>query len=218
LFGIGRRDLIGGLIAALGGMLVYRGATGHCSIYQSLGADTAHGRERQHAMQRAEKGVHVSASYLINKSPETLYSFWQNFENLPQFMSHLESVQKIDDRRSHWVAKAPRLYGGKLEWDAEVTDDVPNAQIAWRSLPGSDVDHRGSIKFVQALGDRGTKVRVDLDYHPPAGQVGRWIAKLFGEEPKQQIHDDLRNFKRMMELGEVPTIIGQPHGTCRGRG
>ena len=100
----------------------------------------------------------------------------------------------------------------------EITADEPNSRIAWRALPGGDVEHRGSVKFAKAPGDRGTNVRIVLEYQPPAGQIGRWIAKIFGEEPEQQIRDDLRNFKRIMEIGEVLTIIGQPHGTCTGKG
>ncbi len=202
------------VIAGVGGALALRGATGRCAMYQSLGIDTHDGDQSP----EEASDVHVSTSYLINKSPESLYAFWRNFENLPQFMSHLKSVRKIDDQRSHWVAKAPSLYGGKVEWDAEITADEPNSRIAWRALPGGDVKHRGSINFAKALGDRGTKVQINLHYHPPAGQVGRWVAKLFGEEPEQQIHDDLRNFKRIMELGEIPTTIGQPRGRCRGHG
>lgn len=217
LLGLRKRDLTGLVIAGFGGALVFRGSTGRCSLYQALGVDTSNDAKRPQHPKELDHGVHVSASYLINKPPDVLYAFWRNFENLPQFMSHLESVRKIDDRRSHWVAKAPKIYGGQVEWDAEVTADEPNARIAWETLPGSDIEHRGSIKFAQALGNRGTKVRVDLDYHPPAGQLGRWIAKLFGEEPKQQIHDDLRKFKRLMELGEIPTTVGQPRGTCQGR-
>jgi uncharacterized membrane protein len=114
------------------------------------------------------------------------------------------------------VAKAPRLYGGKVEWDAEVIADEPEARIEWRSLAGSDVDHRGSIRFLKAMGDRGTLVRVQLHYAPPAGRLGRWTATLFGEEPEQQIGQDLRNFKRLMETGEIPTIEGQPRGSCAG--
>jgi uncharacterized membrane protein len=218
LLGISRRDLTGLVIAGVGGALAYRGSTGHCYVYNTLGVDTAGDDAPSRDKEGADAGVHVSASYLINKPADVLYSFWRNFENLPHFMTHLESVRKIDERRSHWVAKAPKLYGGKVEWDAEVTLDEPNVRIDWRSLPGSDIEHCGSIKFAKALGDRGTTVRVDLSYHPPAGQLGQWIAKLFGEEPKQQIHDDLRNFKRMMELGEIPTIVGQSRGTCRGGG
>jgi uncharacterized membrane protein len=216
LQGLGRRDLTGVLIATVGGALVYRGATGHCSMYQTLGINTAQegdGRQRE-----SSGGVHIVESFLINKSPEQLYAFWRDFENLPQFMSHLESVRKLDDKRSHWVAKAPRIYGGQVEWDAEVTADEPNSRIAWRALPGSDVEHRGSVRFQRALGDRGTNARVELEYFPPAGQLGRWVAKLFGEEPEQQIRDDLRKVKRLMEIGEMPTIEGQPRGTCTGRG
>jgi len=218
LLGIGRRDLPGLLISGVGGALIYRGATGQCSMYRAAGIDTSHDNDESARSPSRDSGVHVSASYLINKSPEVLFSFWRNFENLPQFMSHLESVRKIDERRSHWVAKAPAVLGGSVEWDAEITAEEQNSRIAWQSSPGGDVEHRGSIKFERALGDRGTKIRVDLHYHPPGGQVGRWVAKLFGEEPEQQIHDDLRKFKRIMEIGELPTIDGQPHGTCLGHG
>jgi uncharacterized membrane protein len=218
LLGVGRRDLTGALIAGVGGALIFRGATGHCAMYQALGVDTAHEGADQRKTKDHTSGVHIAHSLLINKSPEELYSFWRNFENFPQFMSHLESVRRIDDQRSHWVAKAPRIYGGKVEWDAEITADEPNSRIAWRALPGADIEHRGSVRFERALGDRGTRVRVHLDYDPPLGQIGRWLAKLFGEEPELQIRDDLRKFKRIMEVGEVPTIIGQPHGTCTGRG
>jgi len=215
--GLARRDAIGLLIASFGGALAYRGATGHCHMYESLGVDTASDLAAQDQPDE-ELGTRIAMSMLINKTPEELYSYWRNFENLPKIMRHLESVRVLGDGRSHWVAKAPSIAGGQIEWDAEVTADEPNARIAWRALPGGDVEHRGSIKFERAPGDRGTKVRVVLEYHPPAGQVGRWIAKIFGEEPEQQIRDDLRNFKRVMEIGEVLTIIGQPHGTCTGKG
>jgi uncharacterized membrane protein len=216
LLGLGRRDLPGLLIASVGGALAYRGTTGHCHVYDAIQINTTGTHETPSRLQEADKGVHVTASFLINKSPEVLYSFWRNFENLPQFMSHLESVRMNDDQTSHWVAKAPSIYGGTVEWDAELVAEEPNSYISWRSIPGSDVNNSGSIKFTRALGDRGTNVRVDLRYEPPFGQVGRWIAKLFGEEPEQQIQDDLRRFKRLMELGEIPTLDGQSHGTCRG--
>ena len=217
LLGIGRRDATGLLIAGVGGALAYRGATGHCSMYQALGVNTKRDDNAKNAAELGH-GIHVNASFLINKPAEQLYAFWRDFQNLPQFMSHLESVSVTDDRRSHWVAKAPAIYGGRVEWDAEITADEPNKKIAWRSLSNADVDHRGAIEFSQALGDRGTKVRVELDYLPPGGRLGHWIAKLFGEEPMQQIHDDLRRFKRLMEVGEIPTTVGQPRGTCLGHG
>jgi len=215
--GLARRDLVGLLIAGVGGALAYRGATGHCSAYASAGINTASdaGSEQQAAQGR---GTRICESLLINKSPEELYAYWHNFENLPNIMRHLKSVRVSDGGRSHWVAKAPLIAGGEVEWDAEITADEPNSHIAWRAIPGSDIEHRGSIQFAKAPGDRGTNVKVVLEYDPPAGKLGRWVAKLFGEEPEQQMHDDLRNFKRIMEIGEILTIIGQPHGTCLGRG
>jgi uncharacterized membrane protein len=214
--GLGRRDLTGLAIAGVGGALIYRGATGHCSMYQSLGVDTT--REQGPNRSQAATGVHITQSFQIHKSAEELYSFWRNFENFPRFMEHLESVRNLDDRRSHWVAKAPKIYGGQVEWDAEITTDDPNRRIAWRALPGSDVQHSGEVRFEKAPGDRGTNVRIELQYHPPAGQIGRWLAKLFGEEPEIQVREDVRRFKRLMEIGEVPKIDGQPRGTCTGQG
>ena len=212
VLGLQRRDLPGLLIAGVGGALLYRCATGHCPAYQSLGIDTA----EQGGTWTA--GVHVEESFLVNKSPEALYAYWRQLENLPNILSHLQSVEVIDERRSHWVAKAPSLIGGQVAWDAEIVQDEPNERIAWRSLPDGDVQHHGSVQFLSAPGNRGTAVRVQLDYLPPGGQIGRWAAKLFGEEPAQQIHDDLRNFKRVMEIGEVLTVEGQPRGNCSGSG
>ena len=137
----------------------------------------------------------------IESSPEQLYTFWHNFENLPRFMRHLESVQTNGPRRSHWKAKAPA--NQTVEWDAEITEDRPNELIAWRSLPGADIDNSGYVSFTPATGNRGTVVRVELEYNPPGGKAGALVAKLFGEEPDQQIYDDLRAFKQVIELGEV---------------
>jgi uncharacterized membrane protein len=218
--GLARRSIPGMLIAGVGGALVYRGVTGRCPMYESMGLDTAHPKSADGDVEEEidERGIHVEQAYLINKSAEELYQFWRNFENLPRIMTHLQSVKVLDDRRSHWVATAPRIIGGKVEWDAEITSDEPNSRIAWRSMPGSEVDHIGEIRFSKAMGDRGTEVHVSMEYVPPAGKLGHWIATLFGESPRRKMRDDLRNFKRLMETGEIPTIIGQPHGTCTGEG
>jgi uncharacterized membrane protein len=137
----------------------------------------------------------------INRTPEEVYRFWRDFQNLPRFMSHLESVQVIDEKRSHWVAKAPA--GMTVEWDAEIVEDRPNQLIAWRSLEGADVDNSGTVRFDRAPGDRGTEVRVEVEYNPPGGALGAGIAKLFGEAPEQQIKGDLRRLKQVLEIGEV---------------
>lgn len=152
----------------------------------------------------------ISESRAINSTPEALYSFWKNVENLPRFMSHLESVTPIDERTSHWVAKAPA--GMTVEWDAEIVRDDPNEGLAWQTVPGSEVTHEGTVRFERDPTGRGTVVRVQMRYIPPAGKVGVQLAKLFGEEPKVQIKDDLRRLKQLIETGEVATNLGQPVG------
>jgi uncharacterized membrane protein len=145
--------------------------------------------------------VRVTKTIIVNRSPEEVYRFWRDLANLPTFMKHLESVQVTGDNRSHWKATGP---GGKtVEWDAEIVEDQPNTRIAWRSLEGSDIDNSGSVQFERAPGGRGTPVRVELRYTLPGGVVSATLAKLFGEEPGQQVDDDLRAFKQVLETGEV---------------
>ncbi|MGI9041862.1 MAG: SRPBCC family protein [Gemmatimonadales bacterium] len=150
----------------------------------------------------AKTGItHVKQVITVNRSPEEVYTFWRDFENLPLFMEHLESVQVTDDRRSRWKAKAPA--GTTVEWDAEITEDRPNELIAWRSVQDADVPNFGSVRFSPAPGGAGTEIKVELRYDPPGGALGAIVAKLFGEEPNQQVKGDLRRFKQVMELGEV---------------
>jgi len=158
--------------------------------------------------------VRVTQSVVINRSPEELYRFWRDFQNLPRFMKHLESVEQTDERRSHWVAKAPA--GATVEWDAEIVTDQPNEVIAWRSLEGADVENAGSVRFESLPAGRGTLVKVQLQYFPPAGAIGASLAKLFGEEPEWQIKDDLRRFKQVIEAGEIITTEGQSAGRASG--
>jgi uncharacterized membrane protein len=213
VLGLARRDLRGLLLAGVGGGLVYRGATGHCYTYDALGINTAEDQSSSGA-QGASHEIHVTETFLIDKSREELYKFWRNLENLAAIMTHLQSVTVIDDRRSHWVADAPAIAGGSVEWDAEITEDVSNSRIAWRSLANSDIETRGSVQFSIAPGKRGTIVRVEMEYSPPAGRVGALVAKLFGNDPERLIREDVRNFKRIMEIGDVLTIEGQPRGSC----
>lgn len=150
--------------------------------------------------------IHVRQTVAINRPPEAIYAFWRDFRNLPRFMSHLEHVEVRDERRSHWVAKAPA--GRTVVWDAEVTEDRPNERLAWRSLEGADVDNSGEVRFERAPGDRGTIVRVEMRYSPPGGVVGAMVAKLFGEEPQMQVRDDLRRLKQVLETGAVTVAEG----------
>jgi uncharacterized membrane protein len=142
----------------------------------------------------------------VSRPIEEVYRFWKNFENFPRFMRHIDSVEVMGENRSRWRATAPA--GMRVEWVAETVRDVENEWIAWRSIEGSDVENSGSVRFDRAPGARGTEVRVQLQYAPPAGRLGRSIAWLFGEEPDQQVHEDLHRFKQLMETGEVPLSDG----------
>jgi uncharacterized membrane protein len=185
-------------------------ATAAVAGVTALDAICAQEMGRKHSRQTASGAIRVRHSLSINRSPADLYAFWRDFQQLPRFMYHLESVQVTGDNRSHWVAKAPA--GSRVEWEAEITEDTPNERIAWRSLAGADVMHSGAVRFERAPGERGTIVTVELEYSPPAGVVGATLAKLFGEEPEQQLKEDLRRFKQVMETGEIITIAGQPAG------
>jgi len=207
-YGLTRGDLLGVGIALLGGSLVYRSATGYCSVYSAAGINTA-AKENMTSV-KASSSVRVDEALTINAPVEEIYNFWRNFENLPQFMYHLESVTKQDEMRSHWKAKAP--LGMTVEWDAEIISEIPNELISWRSVEGADVANAGSVRFLPSTGGRGTVVKVELRYEPPAGKLGAAVAWLTGEEPSVQIRDDLRRFKQLMETGEIPTIEGQPAG------
>jgi len=157
----------------------------------------------------------VKRTIIIGRSPEELYRFWRNFENLPRLMPSVESVRTLDGRRSHWIAKGPM--GARVEWDSEVTSDSPNSALAWRSLPGSDMDMSGSIRFTSAPGGRGTLVELDMRYIPPACALGTALATLVGREPAQDICETLRRFKWLTETGEIPTTEGQPEGSSPSR-
>jgi len=210
MYGVERRDWGGALLALAGGALVQRGVSGHCEVYQSLGMSTADGGahsllEKKHgdaAVLDASKAIKVERTVTIDLPVEELYRFWRNFENLPRIMDHLESVTVLDDRRSHWKAKAPA--GQSVEWDAEIIREEADRLISWRSVNEATVPNAGSVAFRPAPADRGTEVKVTLEYQPPAGQIGRLVAKLFGEEPDVQVREDLRRFKSMMEAGEIP--------------
>jgi uncharacterized membrane protein len=155
--------------------------------------------------------MHARASVTVRRPRKEVYAFWHDFQNLPQFMTHLDSVEITGIRRTHWCATGPA--GRKVEWDAELTAEDDSSLIAWRSLEGADVENSGTVRFVKAPGDRGTEIHLELHYHIPGGPLGAAVAKLFGEEPSQQANDDLRRFKQVMETGEVVRSDGSPEGT-----
>jgi uncharacterized membrane protein len=212
-YGIRRRDSAGAIAALLGGAFVLRGATGHCPLYQVMGISTGNvdailgpshsdvtGRA---ATVNARRAVKVERAVTIAADRKTLYDFWRNFENLPRFMEHLQSVRVESPTRSHWVARAPA--GAVVEWDAEIINEIDGSLIAWKSIGDAEVPNAGSVHFSDAPADRGTIVKVVMDVEPPAGKLGFVIAKLFGEDPDRQVREDLRKFKQLMETGEIST-------------
>ncbi len=194
-------------LGLLGAGLLYRGATGQCEAYRVFGVNTAEGTEE------VARDVHIEKSITISRSPEELYKFWRDFENLPRFTENLESVTRLDDQRSHWVAIGP---GGKeIEWDAEIYNEKEGELIAWRSLPGSDLTNAGSVHFEPAPDGRGTYLKVTLNYNPPGGKAAALFAKLFGQEPGQLVEHNLKRLKQLIETGEIPTTEGQSSGRAK---
>jgi uncharacterized membrane protein len=203
-------------LATLSGMaFIARGVVGWCPISALAGRDTRHGDTRREL--GGPRGIVVAYATTVNRPVADVYHFWRRFENLPRAMRHLESVTLFDDGRSHWMARGPA--GTRVEWDAVIINDVENKVIGWRSLEHADISSAGSVNVREAPGGRGTELRVRLQYAPPAGRFGAWVAWMAGEEPSQQIREDLRRVKQLLEAGEIATTEGQPagHGRTHGR-
>lgn len=203
-YGVSRRSPGGLGWAAIGSGLAWRGASGHCNVYQAFGVDT---RERGYEKGTGSDkgvpyhlGIRVDHEIRIARSTEELYRFWRNLENLPRFMRHIESVREKENGTSHWMVRGPA--GLKMEWDAEIVNEIENKLIGWRSLPGSQVDNGGSVHF-EPGNDGHTTVRVELQYNPPAGGVGARISRALGEDPAQMIREDMQRFRELMETGAV---------------
>jgi uncharacterized membrane protein len=216
-YGLKRRALPGGAAAIAGAALLYRGATGHCDVYQALGVNSVGGNgtgtiagEGSDTREQlgGNRGIHVEQAVTVNKPVGEVYRFWRNFENLPRFMQHLESVAQREEGISHWVARGPA--GTRVQWDARIINEVDGKVIGWQSLDGSMISTAGSVNFRET--PHGTEVRVHLQYNPPGGKLGAAVARMFGEEPNLQVTEDLRRFKRLLETGEIPTTDGQSSG------
>jgi uncharacterized membrane protein len=197
LLGLKDRSLRGVLLALGGSGLAYHGVVGDRGFQDIVQEITG-----------LTSAVKVERTISINRSPEDLYNYWRNLENLPKFMKHLQSVKVLSPKLSHWIAKAP--LGSRVEWDAEIVKDEENHLIAWASVQGADVDNSGFVRFRPGL--HGTEVKVVMEYDLPGGVISTAIAKLFGEEPEQQIGDELHRFRQLMETGEIATNEGQSSG------
>ncbi len=197
--GLLRRRFWGVPLTMIGAGLVWRGVTGHDAVYQALGIDRAR-----------RKPIEIEQGFAVNRPPDELYRFWRNLENLPRVFAHLVSVTELPGKRSRWIARGPA--DTTVQWDAKIVADREGEVIAWRTEEGSDVMHRGSVRFRELGSGRGTAVTVSMEYEPPAGKAGAAVAKMLGEDPERQIREDMRRFKALVEAGEAPTVEGQTSG------
>ena len=188
-----------------------RAAFGLASVAGVMVADIVAARQLGSDPQRTparskDDTVRVSKTFTVNRAREEVYEFWTQLENLPRSMTHLESIEVLGNGRSRWTARGPA--GFKLSWEAEIIEDSPNRSISWRSLPGSQIENRGTVRFDRAPGNRGTELRVLLEYAPPGGRTATMLTKLIGQAPEQVLQEDLRRLKQLLETGEIPTSSG----------
>jgi len=210
--GLRRGDWVGLGLAAMGGGLLFAGAAG-VPVVQGV-RELGGARVASLLPSPSEEPTTVQAVVTIRADRERLFRHWRNFGNLPKLMDHLETVEVLDRTRSCWKARGPG--GMQVVWHSEIDKEQENELISWHTEDDADLPHRGQVQFRDAPGGRGTEVRLTIAYHPPGGQGGRMVARLFGASPGVQAREALRRLKQVMEAGEVPTIDGQPHGTRRG--
>jgi uncharacterized membrane protein len=183
---ISRRFLRGAVLAAAGGMMLYRGKTGYCSLYEALGINRA---------TAGEDGIDIRESVTVDRPRAEVYQYWRNLENLPNFMKYVESVTPTGGNRYHWIAETPAEI--RVEWDSEVTEERENELISWRSVPGSQVHHEGQVRFGDGGGDT-TEVTVEMTYHPPKG-VSAALSRMFNFVTAGHVRKELNRFKKLME-------------------
>lgn len=192
LYGALRKGLVGTALTTAGLGLVARSVT-NMDMKSMLG------------ISRERRGIHVTKAINIQASPEDVYRYWQNFENFPRFMAHIKQINDLGNDRSHWVVAGPA--GTEVEWDAIVTRNIPNQEIAWESVPGSQVETAGKVQFHENA-EGGTRVTVQMDYNPPAGALGHAVASLLGSDPRAEMNEDLNRLKSLLETGKT-TVQGQ---------
>jgi uncharacterized membrane protein len=220
LYGLDRRDVQGGLLAVIGAELIRRGVAGHCLVYDALNVSTASDATHRGfhrdlpaspaATVRASRAVKIEHTVTVMRPAPELYAFWRDPANLPRVVEFIESADTVSDTTSRWRVRGPG--GIRIEWDAQIINDIPNELLAWKSVGDADIPNAGSIHFRTAPNAKGTEVRLVLDYEPPAGHIGAWIAKLVKENPEGQLRDALRRFKQLAETGEVLLNVGQTSG------
>lgn len=177
--------------AVLAGYLLFRGASGYCSVYGAIGKTKPDNRSRN---------VNIQVSLKVDKPRQEVYEFWRKFENLPLFMEHLEMVNSINENISVWEAKIPGGIGN-IRWRSEIVKEIPNEFLGWQSLPDSTIENAGKVEFYDTE-DFGTEMHVVISYHAPWGIPGEGVARFFNPLFKKMVRDDIRNFKNFIEQEE----------------
>jgi uncharacterized membrane protein len=167
--------------------------------------DSAPGRTARQA--RFGRYAVAGRTVTINKPRAEVFAFWRDFGNLPHFMSHVKAVETQGDL-TRWTIEGP--FGRDFRLETRIVDDREGEQIAWRSTEASDIDTEGKVMFRDAPGGRGTQVEAIISYVPPAGEIGRWVAKVLQAEPALQSRRELKRLKMLMEAGEIATNATRP--------
>ena len=176
--------------ASSGAGILLRGITGFCPVYDYFDIDG-----------NKTTSVNIRNTFIVNKPRHEVYAFWRKLENLPLFMRHLETVQELDNKKSHWEAKIPNNMV-TIKWEAEIVKEEKDSLLSWQSLPGATIENAGKVEFRDALGDRGTELRIMITYRPPAGNIGSQVARLFNPLFEKMVKEDITNFKQFIELKE----------------
>lgn len=176
------------------GYLIYRGATGYCLVNQFTGRNTT-GRVRPFTFKKTIK---------ISRDRSDVYYYWRNLENLPTIMKHISKVQKLSDKQYHWEV----MFSDKrFTWDAVITEEIPDHKISWQSLESADISNSGTVEFMDVpgnTGNSGTLVKVTINYVPSETESGRVVAGFLNPIFKKVVKEDLKDFKRKLESGEIP--------------
>jgi uncharacterized membrane protein len=189
-----RKGNLGLFRLGLGGYLLYRGATGHCHGYSALG--------KEH-LPDPIKNINIRTTVAVNRPRNEVYAFWRKLENLPLFMEHLQMVRELDNRTSHWEARIPGGLG-TIEWDAVIVEEREGSFIGWNSLPGATVENAGKVEF-REIGDGWTEIYAVITYRAPLGAAGQGLSALLNPVFEKLVRSDIKNFKRFVENGGMPT-------------
>lgn len=199
-----RKRNLGIINGAAAGFLLYRGLSGHCPGYLAMG---------KKKLPDPVKNINIRTTITVNKPRHEVYAFWRKLDNLPLFMKHLHSVEVLDGKQSKWKARIPGGLG-TIQWMAEITKEEEGSLLGWNSLAGAAVDNAGKVTFTDA-GENGTEIHAVISYRAPLGKAGESVARLFNQVFEDMIKEDIRNFKRYIETGEIPTIENQSSGNDR---